>query len=158
MPGPGRLAVEQQRSCLGKKPVRGILGVDAALDGVAALRQLVLRPRQRLAVRDGELRANQIDAGHGLRDRMLDLQPRVHLEEKEARVARPRLRRGTQSCRRCDSRPRARPRRPPRPCAGAARGVTAGDGLSSMTFWWRRWTEHSRSNRWTTLPCASAKI
>ena len=28
-------------------------------------------------------------------------------------------------------------------------GVSAGDGLSSMTFWWRLCTEHSRSKRWT---------
>ena len=32
----------------------------------------------------------------------------------------------------------------------------AGAGLSSITFWWRRWTEQSRSNRCTTLPCESA--
>ena len=25
---------------------------------------------------------------------------------------------------------------------------TPGDGASSMSFWWRRWTEHSRSPRW----------
>ena len=31
-------------------------------------------------------------------------------------------------------------------------GVTKADGLSSMSFWWRRCTEHSRSNRCTTLP------
>ncbi len=27
-----------------------------------------------------------------------------------------------------------------------------GAGASSITFWWRRWSEQSRSNRWTTLP------
>ena len=31
-------------------------------------------------------------------------------------------------------------------------------GASSITFWWRRWMEHSRSYRCTTLPCSSAKI
>ena len=25
-----------------------------------------------------------------------------------------------------------------------------------MTFWWRRWSVHSRSPRWITPPCASA--
>ena len=30
-----------------------------------------------------------------------------------------------------------------------------GAGASSITFWWRRWSEQSRSNRWTTLPCLS---
>jgi hypothetical protein len=36
-------------------------------------------------------------------------------------------------------------------------GVSAGDGVSSTIFWWRRWIEHSRSNRWTQPPCVSAK-
>ena len=27
-----------------------------------------------------------------------------------------------------------------------------------MIFWWRRWIEHSRSNRWITLPWVSPKI
>ena len=35
------------------------------------------------------------------------------------------------------------------------RGRRAGDGDSSTIFWWRRWTEHSRSNRCTTVPCES---
>ena len=30
-----------------------------------------------------------------------------------------------------------------------------GAGASSITFWWRRWSEQSRSNRWTTLPWLS---
>ncbi len=30
--------------------------------------------------------------------------------------------------------------------------VTATDGPSSSSFWWRRWIEHSRSPRWTTAP------
>ena len=44
-----RLAVEQQRAGLRQEAVRGILGVDAALDGVAALRRARPAPRQRLA-------------------------------------------------------------------------------------------------------------
>jgi hypothetical protein len=35
---------------------------------------------------------------------------------------------------------------------------TTVDGASSMIFWWRRWMEHSRSPRCTTLPLASAMI
>ena len=35
-------------------------------------------------------------------------------------------------------------------------GVTAGDGASSISFWWRRCTEQSRSPRWIALPCRSA--
>ncbi len=32
------------------------------------------------------------------------------------------------------------------------------DGASSISFWWRRWIEHSRSPRWTTLPWWSPRI
>ena len=39
-----------------------------------------------LAARDADLPAHQIDAGDHLGDRMLDLQPRVHLEEVEPAV------------------------------------------------------------------------
>src|SRR3989304_4954995 len=34
---------------------------------------------------------------------------------------------------------------------------TAGEGLSSSSFWWRRWIEHSRSPRGATFPCRSAR-
>ena len=30
-----------------------------------------------------------------------------------------------------------------------------GDGASSSTFWWRRWSEQSRSPRWMALPLPS---
>ena len=33
-----------------------------------------------------------------------------------------------------------------------------GAGAISITFWWRRWMEQSRSNRCITLPCWSARI
>ena len=39
--------------------------------------------------------------------------------------------------------------------ASAAPAVTAGDGDSSISFWCRRWTLHSRSPRCTTVPWAS---
>src|SRR6266498_1606492 len=34
---------------------------------------------------------------------------------------------------------------------------TTGDGVSSTSFWCRRWIVQSRSPRWITLPCASAR-
>jgi hypothetical protein len=34
---------------------------------------------------------------------------------------------------------------------------TATEGLSSTSFWWRRWTEHSRSPRWIMPPRRSPK-
>ena len=76
--------------------------------GVSSACRIEVEP---LAARDADLPAHEIDAGHHLRDRMLDLQPRVHLEEVER--GRPR-RAGTRSCRRWCSRPRARRRRRPR--------------------------------------------
>ena len=45
-----------------------------------------LRERQRRAACDGELHADEIDAVHDLRDGMLDLQTRVHLQEVERTV------------------------------------------------------------------------
>ena len=63
-----------------------ILGVDAAFDGMAALRQLVLCPGQLSARRDGQLRANEVNARDSFGDGMLDLQPGVHLQKVEARI------------------------------------------------------------------------
>ena len=57
------------------------------------------------------------------------------------------------------SRSPARPRARRAPIALAQRRRRrAGDGASSMIFWWRRWIEHSRSNRCTRLPCRSPRI
>jgi hypothetical protein len=36
--------------------------------------------------------------------------------------------------------------------------VSAGEGDSSTSFWWRRWIEHSRSPKWMVFPCPSAMI
>ena len=36
-------------------------------------------------------------------------------------------------------------------------GVTAIDGDSSTTFWWRRWIEHSRSTNGRIVPCVIAE-
>ena len=41
---------------------------------------------ERLARRDSQLLTNEVDAGHELGDRVLDLQPRVQLDEVEALV------------------------------------------------------------------------
>ena len=65
---------------------RRVLRVDAALDGRAARRQVALREAQRLALRDADHLAHQIEPRHQLRHRVLDLQARVHLEEVEVPV------------------------------------------------------------------------
>ena len=66
----------------------GILGVDADLDRVAvtARRDLVLGHRQRLAGGDADLPLDEVDAGDHLGDRVLDLEPGVHLQEEELAV------------------------------------------------------------------------
>ncbi|TFB00624.1 hypothetical protein CCMA1212_007206 [Trichoderma ghanense] len=65
----------------------GVLGVDAGLDGGAALAHalldLGLRQRQLLAGGDAELPLDQVQAGDHLGDGVLDLQARVHLHEVE---------------------------------------------------------------------------
>ena len=86
MPGPGRLAIEQQGSGLRKEILIRIFGVDAALDGVPPDRQRPLFPRQRPPGGHRKLGLHEIHAGNGFGDRMLDLQPRVHLQEIELRV------------------------------------------------------------------------
>ena len=105
-----------------------------------------------LAARDADLPADEIEAGHHLGDRMLDLQPRVHLEEIEAAVlVEQELDRAGVGV--ADG--PARPRPPPTSSRARSAGDTASDGVSSTTFWWRRWIEHSRSTNGSTVPCAS---
>ena len=67
----------------GKEIVLRVFGVDPRLDRRAGAGDLVLRARQRLAGRDPELPFDQVEAGHRLGHRMLDLKSGVHLEEIE---------------------------------------------------------------------------
>ena len=60
-----------------------VLGVDARLDRRAGAGDLSLSERQRLPRRDPELPFDEIEAGHRLGHRMLDLEPGVHLEKIE---------------------------------------------------------------------------
>ncbi len=64
----------------------GVLGVDAALEGVAAQLHVALRERQLRAGGDLDLGAHQVEARDELGDRVLDLDARVHLEEEELAV------------------------------------------------------------------------
>ena len=59
----------------------GILGIEAHLDR-ASLDLLTVRS-ERLAFRDADLPLDQVEAGDRLRDRMLDLDPAVELEEED---------------------------------------------------------------------------
>ena len=64
--------------------------------------------------------------------------------------------RGTRPCRRRRSRSPSRRPRPRRDSSARRASSTSGDGVSSMTFWCRRCSEHSRSPSDHTVPCASA--
>ena len=66
----------------GRETIR-ILRVDAAFDGVAAELHVALPDRELLARGDADLLLHDVDAGDHLGHRMLDLEPRVDLDEVE---------------------------------------------------------------------------
>ncbi len=72
-----------QRAGRGPEFDSGILGIEPALDGVAARGHLILAEGEGLAAGDAQLGGHQVDAGDHLGDRMLDLDTRVHLQEIE---------------------------------------------------------------------------
>ena len=81
-----RLRRQRQRdepSRRGAKVGRRVLRIEPRLDGVAAEGDLLLPARQRLARRDAKLPFDEVEPGHRLRHRMLDLEPRIHLDEEE---------------------------------------------------------------------------
>ena len=63
-----------------------VLGVDPHLDGVAVAPDVVLAEAERLTRRHPQLPLDQIEPGHQLGDRVLDLESGVHLEEEELAV------------------------------------------------------------------------
>ena len=83
---------------------------------------------------------------------MLDLEPRVHLEERrlaavvDEELAGAGVHVADGATRGSSAASPSRARRSP---------SMPGDGLSSRIFWWRRWIEQSRSPRWTPFPWAS---
>ena len=68
-----RIASELRPNCV-RKCVRIAPELRACLEGVARQRELVLRERERLAGGDAELPLDEVDAGHHLGHRVLDLQ------------------------------------------------------------------------------------
>ncbi len=63
-----------------------VFRVDAALDRVAAHRDVALREGELLAGGDADLHLHDVDAGHQLGHRVLDLHAGVHLDEVELAV------------------------------------------------------------------------
>ena len=104
-----------------------VLGVEPHLDRVAL--GLARLEAERLAGRDPQLLLDEVEPGHELRHRMLDLEPRVQLQEEEALAVEHEL--GGAGVLVAD-----RPRERHRGLAhrGPQLGVERGEGLSSSTF------------------------
>src|SRR5258708_7072290 len=69
----------------------GVFGVDAELDGVAAETEFVLGHGQGQTGSDADLLFHQIHAGDFFRDRVLDLDARVHFHEIELAILKEEL-------------------------------------------------------------------
>ena len=104
-------------------------------------------------LRDADLLADQVDAADHLGHRMLDLQPGVHLDEVEFAVLVEELDGAGAAIAHFGH----RLAHDARPSRRARRGVMTGEGASSSTFWWRRWSEQSRSPRWIAAALAVAE-
>ena len=76
-----RVLVAREGADARQEAAEGILGVDAALHGPPLALHLLLREAQLLSGGDADHLLDEIDAGDALGDGVLDLQPRVHLEE-----------------------------------------------------------------------------
>ena len=150
--GPAGQPKSVDRSGRRQEAEPGVLAVDPELERVPVRRRVVVV--EHAALGDAELLAHQVDAGDLLGHRMLDLQPGVHLEERDRAVLGDQEFAGSGADvadlfedglrRRVERRRSARPTR-------------NGAGASSTSFWWRRCSEQSRVEITTTLPCESAR-
>ena len=80
-------APERDIAALRQETGVGVFSIQAHFDGVPVQLDLLLRQRQGLASGHGDLPRDQVQAGDALGHRVLDLQPRVHLQEIEMAVA-----------------------------------------------------------------------
>ena len=74
------------RPVAGRKPFQASSAYSLASMAWPASDDLLLFQPERFSGRDAQLLGDQIDAGHGLGHRVLDLQPGVHLQEHEGAV------------------------------------------------------------------------
>ena len=66
--------------------MRRVLGTDPRLNGGTGNAHVILTETELLARRNAQLPFDQVEAGHRFGDRMLDLQPGIHLHEEEFAV------------------------------------------------------------------------
>ncbi len=86
--GAGRQGEVLDQARGGREVALRVLGGEPGLDGVPAGGRLGRADlRQRAARRDVQLQLDDVDAGGGLGDRVLDLQPGVDLEERQQLLA-----------------------------------------------------------------------
>jgi hypothetical protein len=156
-PGSGR----RGSPVIGHELVLGILRGDAALDGVTVARDVVLGREakfggvQAVPLGDEDLGRTRSMPVICLGDGVFHLDPGVHLDE-EPLVA-------VEVVEELDGARVVVADLAGHACGGVAqaRGPRFGQavtGATSMTFWWRRCTEQSRSWRWMTLPWRSPRI
>ena len=81
-----RRAVARQPADGGEEVAVGVLGIDARLHGPAGELHVRLLQGELLAGRNPDHLLDEVEPGDELGDRMLDLQPRVHLQEIEGAV------------------------------------------------------------------------
>src|SRR4029078_973196 len=84
-PGAAR-RIPHRHAAWRRRELERILGVDPALDRVAAACDRALRKRQLLAGGDPDLHLHDVAPGHPLGHRVLDLEAGVHLDEEELAV------------------------------------------------------------------------
>src|SRR5207244_5203602 len=63
--------------------LKGVLGINAALDGMSSESYAVLLERKSLSGGDGELKSHDVESGYELRNAVLHLKAGIHLEEVE---------------------------------------------------------------------------
>ena len=78
-----RKAQPVQGAGLRQKPALRVLGIEPRLDRMPVQGEVRLADRQRLAGRDPELPFDEVEPGHRLGHRMLDLKAGVHFDEEE---------------------------------------------------------------------------
>ena len=148
----GRRADDRARSCPGEG--RNVTGFSALMRHSMAWPWNFTSScvsRELAAGGDADLLEDEVDVGDRLGHRMLDLDARVHLDEIELAVLVQELDRADAEI--FELAHRLRDGLADRCCAAAT--LSAGEGPSSQTFWWRRCSEQSRSPRWMARPWPS---